>query len=160
MKSKIQFSVILIFSFIFVSTVYADDPKIEITPDIALKAIQLFENHPLTDDGKAALSIIVTYASKSDDVSITISNDFLPWAGQDVKYANILLGAYIAGNLKPQLIHSINKDSIYLGIVQMINTYNQIKAVEPGFTISEIEKQITLYKNGNLNSYIDSKVKK
>ena len=48
-----------------------------------LKAVDVFAKSPLSAQGKAAAAAIVTFAEKSDDVTVIVTLDFAPWLGSD-----------------------------------------------------------------------------
>lgn len=100
-----------------------------ITPEITLKAIQLYKNDPTTDDALGALSIATNFAEQSEQVFVTIDAKFLPF-----KLGNIdkdvearMIGAFVAGNIEYQLMHKIRQDSPLEGILLELYTYKKLK---------------------------------
>jgi len=130
--------------------------KKRITPEIALKAIELFQKNPLDKNADGALSIIINFADISDDVIITLDPMLLPWTKSNIKYSHshTLFGAFVAGNLKKQILQRERKDHPYDGVVQIIATYKQLRNKNAVKKIKEIEKWIEIQNSGKLKSYI------
>jgi len=130
-----------------------------ISKDTALKAIEIFENEPLSQDGEGAASIITTYASESEDINIVISDKIITWLGSNdkdpyYKYRGILLAAYLAGNVKSQIVQGVAQDDPYSGLDQVLKTYHQLQKQDMSFNIQEIEKIKKLKKNKHLKEHI------
>ncbi len=92
-KSRAIIKIFFLFLVIFIHPTFllnAEDSEVIITPVIALKATNIFEKKPLTKENSNALAIIVRFAETSVNVTIQISQKFLPWAGQYGKYSQIL----------------------------------------------------------------------
>ena len=70
-----------------------------------LKAISRFKSDPLAAKADGILAIIVNFADKSPNVYVEIDVGYLPWIKQKrIKNSDILLAAFIAGNIRSQLI--------------------------------------------------------
>jgi hypothetical protein len=121
--------------------------KTEILRDIAA-----VENDPLSPAADSAYPVILRFAEKSKDVTVSISEKVLPWAGG--KHTRELLGSFIAGNLKSQLASEKNEDDTYSGLTMMFVTYDRIKKSEPDFVVPEIEKQQALEATNELKQYL------
>jgi len=126
-----------------------DDWTTQITSEIALKAIGIFEANPLGEDAEGALSIIVNYAKLSDEVYVLVEPRTTPWLTEDDKkhkHAHTLVGALIAGNMKPQLETGIRQDRPYDGALQVIDTYQQLRELGESERIPCIEVWLELSK--------------
>jgi hypothetical protein len=131
----------------------------QISKDIVLKAIAIFENEPLSHDGKGAASIVMKFADGSEDVIIILSGKIINWLGDDTKdtyyqYRVILLSAYIAGNVKYQLIQNVVQDDPYSGLIQVLRTYQQLQKRDPNFKLIEIERIKEIQSNNLLKEHI------
>jgi len=127
---------------------------------VALKAIGLFRDDPLSEDGRGAAVIIVTFVDKSHDVVVGLSKKVFPVfdaPGVSKKETNALLAAFIAGNLDSQLLHGVKKDDPYAGDLQMIQTYRQLQQKNPKLKIPAIEKMAEMEQRGELKRYLSSK---
>lgn len=132
----------------------------QISKDIVLKAIAIFENEPLSHDGKGAASIVMKFADESEDVYIVLSEKIITWLGNDTKdpyyqYHVILLSAYIAGNVKYQLIQNVVQDDPYSGLIQVLKTYQQLQKRVPNFKLIEIEKIKEIQSKNLLKEHIN-----
>ena len=57
----------------------------------------------------------------------------LPWVLEDkeeYQHGPTLMGAFIAGNTKPQIQKKVAEDHPYEGVVQVIATYQQLRKAE------------------------------
>lgn len=131
-----------------------------ITKEVALKAIGLFRDDPLSEDGRGAAAIIVTFVDKSHDVVVGLSKIVFPVfdaPGVSKKETNALLAAFIAGNLDSQLLRGVKKDDPYAGDLQMIQTYRQLQQKNPKLKIPAVEKMAEMEQRGELKRYLSSK---
>lgn len=119
------------FLIIFIGFVEAGeqiDPK-DISPEVVLKAIKLLEADPIEANTAGTNALIIIFTTASSDVIAEISSDYLPWLKQkkNIENADILLTAFIAGNIKPQLIKKIKKDHPFEGVKFMLNIYAKLR---------------------------------
>jgi hypothetical protein len=131
-----------------------------ITKEIALKAIGIFRNDPLSEDGRGAAAIIVTFVDKSHDVVVGLSKKVFPFfdaPGVSQKEINVLLAAFVAGNIDSQLLRGVKKDDAYAGDLQLIQTYRQLQKNNPKLKIPAIEKMAEMEQRGELKRYLSSK---
>jgi hypothetical protein len=131
-----------------------------ITKEVALKAIGLFREDPLSEDGRGAAAIIVTFVDKSHDVVVGLSKKVFPVfdaPGVSKKETNALIAAFIAGNLDSQLLRGVKKDDPYAGDLQMIQTYRQVQQKNPKLKIPALEKMAEMEQRGELKRYLSSK---
>jgi len=157
MKSNTYKFLGLLFIIIFslCSTAQAE----KISKDIALKAIEIFENEPLSQDGEGAASIITEYASESEDIDIVISDKIITWLVSNdkdpyYKYRAILLAAYLTGNVKSQIVQGVAQDDPYSGLNQVLKTYHQLQKQDMSFNLQEIEEIQKLKNNKHLKEHI------
>lgn len=143
----------------FIAPPPRDSDKIEnISKEVALKAIALLQREPASDRGRSAAALILKYADASPDVEVTIDPALMPWINQDPppRYLDVLLGAYIAGNVRPQIETGVKKDNPLSGITQVIDTYRQLKKADISLFILSIENYAKLQSQGKLKSTIES----
>lgn len=108
------------------SPAFAQDEGLakEITPEIALQAIEIMENDPLGKDFEGAASIVTVFAESSENVTVLADAKLLPWINKNYsEKVTYLLAAFIAGNIKPQIVSGVNKDSPYEGVLLIIKVY-------------------------------------
>jgi len=121
------FSNLLPILFLLISmSAFADDNlKKSIEPHIALKAVQMFRADPGAENAKSLLAVIVNFAEHSEDVIVTIDDNYFPGEFSSLKSKNmqILLGAYVAGNIEKQLLTGVKLDSPAEGIELMLFSY-------------------------------------
>lgn len=136
---------------------HAAETELKITKDIALKAVVLFRQDPLSEDGRGAAAILVRFAEKSPDVMLKMDLKSLPFMhGNAVpeKERATLLAAFIAGNVDSQLLRGRKGNDPYAGDLQVIETYRQMQGKNAKLHIAEVEKLIELAKRGELKRYV------
>ena len=113
-----------------------------ISSDTVLKAIAQVELDPIKAKSNGTFSIIISFAAKSPDVLVTVNTEYLPWLNQEKKIDNtdILLCAFIAGNMRPQLAQKKKKDHPVDGIKFMLSVYNRLRKDEKIESIVELDK--------------------
>jgi hypothetical protein len=122
-----------------------------------LKAINTFQMEPTSKDGFAASSTIMAFASKSPAVHISISKAVIPWIkdkdASDADTRNILLAAYVAGNVEAQLKSGHAVDDVYSGWEQVFTTYAQILHINSAAKIEEVDELREKDEHGELRAY-------
>jgi hypothetical protein len=131
-----------------------------ITKETALKAIAIFRNDPLSEDGRGAAALIVMFVDKNHDVLVELSKKAFPVFGApgvSQKETSLLLAAFAAGNVDSQLLRGVKKDDPYAGDLQLIQTYRQLQTKNPKLKITAIEKMVEMERRGELKHYLSSK---
>jgi hypothetical protein len=142
MKNKIFISIvfctlILPLAFFAEDQVPADAEDAEIGPRImpetALKAISMLEEDPNSEKIHGILGFISNFAEKSDDVLVVVDQKYFPWmigingTNENIqnlkKTSSLLIGAFIAGNVKPQIQKKEKKDHPFEGLKLMLKLY-------------------------------------
>jgi len=131
-----------------------------ITKEIALKAIVIFRDDPLSKDGRAAAAVIIAFVDKNHDVLVGLDRKVFPVfevpdVSQDER--SLLLAAFAAGNVDSQLLRGVKKDDPYAGDLQLIQTYRQLQKKNPKLKIPGIEKMAEMEQRGDLKRYVSSK---
>lgn len=132
----------------------------EITKEIALKAVALFRNDPLSENGRGAAAIVLHFADKSQDVVVRLSSKSFPigdLAGASQEEQDAILSAFIVGNVDSQLLRGIKQDDPYAGDLQLIETYRELQRRNPKLTLPAVEKLAELESHGQLKEYLSSK---
>lgn len=140
------------------SIAVASEPVI--TKEVALKAIAIFRDDPLSEDGRAAASIIVIFIEKNHDVIVTLSPKVFPVfraKGVSQQETSLLLAAFGAGNLDSQLLRGVKKDDAYAGDLQLIQTYRQLQRKNRKLNIPALEKLDEMEARGELKRYLSAK---
>ena len=139
------------------STVLAD--KTASKADI-MKAIETFQKDPSSKEGFAAAAVIINFAKTSPVIRISVTHETTPWLtdknASDADTRNILLNAYIAGNVKAQLKLGHPLDDVYAGWEQVLDTYAQLLRINSAAKIEEVDELKKKDADGALQAYADS----
>ncbi|MCH9025551.1 MAG: hypothetical protein IIA05_00345 [Proteobacteria bacterium] len=155
MKTKlIVFLLAILGSFCTFAGDWADD----ISPQTALKAIQLFRDDPVSEDALAAVAIVLNFAERSDDVLVLIDAKYLPFElGAIESDANSkFLGAYVAGNVEYQLLNSVRENRPMEGIRFMLQTYEKFRQADAIEVQSGFEEWLELERKGQLGDAFET----
>lgn len=147
MKKIIMF--VLFAGFAFVSGLHAADVNQSI-----LKQIAVIEKDPLGKEADAAYREILKFATDSSDVDVTLTADVMPWINEDSKYKPKLIGAFIAGNIQPQIKSKIKEDNPYEALIFVFGVYEKIKKADPAFSSDGIEYLMSLHKKNKLKEHL------
>jgi hypothetical protein len=121
-----------------------------------LEALSIFEKDPLSAEGKKALAIIIVYAEKSEDVLIVISPEVTPWISEKCssEYNPVLIGSFIAGNLKSQLEKGKKENNAHSGLQETFNVYKLIKEKDKSFNSPGLDKLMKLDSENKLKDFL------
>lgn len=124
---------------------FVEDGKLKVDPakDAAARkeviaAIESLMAKPGDKSAGEHTGAILVFAEESSDVSVNLNVEYLPWLTQDKEVANseVLIGAFVGGNMLPQLKKGIKKDHTKAGLLAMLRAYatlrkqNAIEAIE------------------------------
>jgi hypothetical protein len=123
----------------------------------ALQAISVLEKNLLSPQAVDAAKTVVVYAQLSDDVMVDIGPEQLPWIAEDwgldkdreAALHSILVAAFVAGNVKPQIKNEKAEDDTYSGWIFTIETYRRLRAKE-SFRSPSIEALSKMQADGKL----------
>lgn len=115
---------------------------VEVTADIAMKAVARLLSDPPEEELDALTSIITNFALESDNVHIQISVKKLPWLAEDGVATNYptLLAAYIGGNMQHQLNSGKKEDSPLHGYIAVQKMYKNLKSADDLLSIAILDK--------------------
>jgi hypothetical protein len=131
-------------------------PTQTITHETVLYAIMTFRVDPLSEDARQAGAVVMRFVEQSHDVVVKISSKTLPFLSNKSlpeKYRATLLAAFVVGNVDSQLLRHQKKDDSYAGLLQLIESYHQMRWKNPKLRISEVEKFIEMQNRGELKAY-------
>lgn len=139
------------------SLVFAAGDDSLIDRDLVSKALSVYGQTPLTEEGQSAGAILFMYASKSNDIKIALREELVPWiktADPDDPVSQQLLVAYIAGNVKSQFERSEAIDDPYSSIIMVLKIYDLIKQKDPDLTIPELDQFAALQAKHQLKGHL------
>lgn len=120
-----------------------------VTPSKAdvTKAIAVLESNFLGQEAPTAAQTIMQFAQRSKDVAIQLSPKTTPWIFGEAKpvnqdeeiYRQMLLVAYLAGNMKAQFAANKPVDSPLAGWQFALKSYQTIKQDNNKISIPELE---------------------
>lgn len=86
---------------------------------------------------------------------MTIGRKALPWFGEkDYRHNELLLCAFIAGNVRSQLDSGVNANDSYSGLIQVFRVYRYLKKKVRNYSIPGVEDLLKLHKDGKLMEYL------
>jgi hypothetical protein len=123
----------------------------------ALQAISVLEKNLLSPQAADAAKTVVVYAQLSDDVMVDIGPEQLPWISEEwgldkdreASLHSLLVAAFVAGNVKPQIKNEKAEDDTYSGWLFAIETYRRLKSKD-NFRSPSIEALSKLQAEGKL----------
>jgi len=123
-----------------------------------LKAIATLISQPNSSAALTSGRVILEFAESSPDYRIRISLGYLPWAdNRDLPDGSqILLAAFVAGNLQEQIRKGSSKPEPYAGTLAVIEVYQKVSRKRLSFKISQVENFIAMEKRGVLRAHIES----
>lgn len=114
--------------------------------------------NPMSDAAKEAGAQIIQFAGESPNYHVDLEVGYMPWVKDKglPKGSQMLLAAFIAGNLKEQMRKNSSRPEPYAGVLAAIDVYQKIRRSDSNFRISKVEKFIAMQQQGTLRAYVDS----
>jgi len=121
-------------------------------------AINTLLQNPDSSAARLAGRIVLEFAESSPDHTILINLGYLPWSKSRnlPDGSNMLLAAFVAGNLREQIRKNSSQPEPYAGALAVIVVYQKLLQSNPGFKIAKVEEFIVMQKKGVLRSHIAS----
>lgn len=118
--------------------------------------IARFKANPVGPQAREISRNIVLYSIQSEEVEVSMSTgtsaEFFFKENLPDEAAAILMGAFLVGNIEPQLQKKVAKDHSYEGVVYMLSVYRQLKAKDGKLHSPSLERYLQLQSSGTLKS--------
>lgn len=120
--------------------------------------IETLLRNPMSDAAKSAGAAIIEFAGESPDYHIELEVAYMPWVkDRDLpKGSQILLAAFIAGNLREQMRKNTSQPEPYAGVLAALQVYEKIKRTNDAFSIPKADKFLAMERDGKLRQHIAS----
>ena len=121
--------------------------------------IDKFLTRPLNEDLRAEL---IDSARSRADVDMTVAANLMPWtcysdSSKQVEGFDMLLSAaYVAGNMKVQLVNGTKGDAPEAGLQAVIEVYDRLRAKIRNYFVPEVDDWKRRQKLGQLGLLADS----
>ena len=131
----------------------------DVTPELALAAIDAFRADPTAEDARVWLSAVVGFAERDEAVHVTLEPRLFPpcgeaFAGVD-DASSLLLGGFIAGNVEPQLTTGVRGDRAVDGMRMMLRAYEALRGVDALPGCESLDRWSSMERNGVLSDLVD-----
>lgn len=146
---------ILVFA---VSPMFSTDLFGSVSEARVKKSIETLLRNPASDAAREAGAQIIEFAGESPNFHIELEVGYMPWVkdGDLPKGSQILLAAFVAGNLREQMRKNSSQPEPYAGVLAALEVYQKIKRSDAGFRIDKVEKFLAMQRQGTLRSHIAS----
>jgi hypothetical protein len=120
--------------------------------------IETLLRDPTSDAARMAGAEVIKFAGKSPKYHIELKVGYMPWVKDSSlpRGSQILLAAFIAGNLREQMRKNSSQPEPYAGVQATLEVYQKIKRQDPDFHIPGVEKFIAMEQAGTLKRHIAS----
>ncbi len=130
-----------------------------VSKETAMKAIATFqkETNPFAPDARSAGDVVQQFAQDSHEVLIKISPRAVPILNAknlSEEERNLLVQAFVVGNVNAQLTKGHKGDEAYAGDKQMIETYHRMQQIRPNLRVPEIEILADFEAKDQLQTYL------
>ena len=128
--------------------------------DEVIKAIAVLEKDFLGDAAAGAAQTVMQFAEQSKDVTLQVSAKTTPWVFGDTQaadadediYRQMLLVAYIAGNMQTQIASGKAVDNPLAGWKFVLKTYQIIQKANSKVKLAELETLKSQSNKGQLEA--------
>lgn len=149
--------VLVALSLLFSSIVFANGNS-SLSKTQVLNLISEYKQAPISETGYAAVKKIINFAENSKDVLVEVTPETTPWLTHDKvsdPIKGLLLGAYVVGNIEPQLMFNEKKPQHCSGANEVARVVKLIIRPNAAAEIRLIEQ----LNKASLNRYDCSKEK-
>ena len=116
------------------------------TDQAVLAAVSGIAKTPEADAASRDAKTIIQFAERSPNVRVDLNVEYLPWlaGGDDVENSEILIAAFVGGNLQPQIKKKEKKDHAVEGLNSMLAVYRKLRAADATNEIPKFEEWLKL----------------
>jgi hypothetical protein len=121
-----------------------------------LKNIETLLRNPTSQAARDAGAAVIEFAGESPDYHVELEVGYMPWVkDRDLPAGSqMLLAAFIAGNLREQIRKKTSKPEPYAGVLAALEVYEKLKRNDPGFQIAKADKFLAMERQGVLRAHI------
>lgn len=128
--------------------VSARDPE---TKAKFLQFVEKLKDDPLNDDAARLMAFVTTFAEASNEVSVVIRPEFMPWFdGVEGAFRSLALGHYIVGSAAAQIRTGKKSHNLLASWQQVLRLYQAAKDKGLAVDSSELDKFLQLHKHDKL----------
>jgi hypothetical protein len=122
------------------------------------RSIENLLRNPMSSSAMDAGAEIIEYAGKTPNYNIELKVGYMPWVKERSlpKGSQVLLAAFVAGNLREQMLKNSARPEPYAGVVAALGVYEKMKRSDVTFRIATAEKFLAMERRGTLRSHIAS----
>ncbi len=143
------------------SSVSDDESSALPTAAEVLLLIHEYRQQPLSPQGFQTAGKIVNFTEQSKDVLVELNPDNTPWLESPTiskSLVGLMLGAYVVGNIEPQLLEKIKKARHCAGTREVAKVLGELQSLT---NTLEVRQAIQLNQmsqiNGNCSTLVESK---
>jgi hypothetical protein len=131
----------LVIAFLLVansSSIKAEEPELPSQTQVLL-LIAEYRQDPLSPEGFKAASEIHKFAERSSAVIVELNSQNTPWLETPAigkSLLSLLVGAYVVGNVEPQLIEKIKRTRHCAGAKEVETVLNKLQLINPTLEVS------------------------
>lgn len=116
------------------------------TEEAVLVAISANATNPAADAAAQHAKTIILYAERSPKVSVGLNVEYLPWlmTGEEVDNSEIMIAAYVGGNLHPQIKKRVKENHPVEGLTSLLRAYQKLRTAEATNEIPKFEEWLKL----------------
>ena len=120
--------------------------------------IELLLRNPQSEAAREAGAEIIEFAGESPNYHVELQVGYMPWVKDKglPKGSQILLAAFVAGNLREQMRKNSSHPEPYAGVRAALDVYRKIRAEDSAFRIEKVERFLAMEKQGSLRAHIAS----
>jgi hypothetical protein len=122
------------------------------------KDIETLLRNPMSDAARSAGAKVIKFAGESDVYQVNLEVGYLPWVKDRFlpKGSQMLLAAFVAGNLREQMRKNSSRPEPYAGVLAVLEVYQKMRSRDAEFHIPKAEKFLVMERQGTLRSHIAS----
>ncbi len=112
----------------------------------------------MSESAREAGAQIIEFAGKSPDYHIELKVGYMPWVKDRglPQGSQILLAAFVAGNLREQMQKNSSRPEPYAGVMAALEVYEKMKRDDADFRIAPAETFLAMRRQGTLRAHIAS----
>jgi hypothetical protein len=120
--------------------------------------IETLLRNPTSDAAKSAGAEIIEFAGESPKYHVKLEVGYMPWVKDRnlPQGSQILLAAFVAGNLREQMRKGSSTPEPYAGVLAALEVYQKVKRSNGAFHIPKAEQFLAMERAGTLKSHIAS----
>jgi hypothetical protein len=155
MRILLSFTLLLTLVLLVPAPARAGVPQEGMSDQQFARVLMLFLDDPLHERGKDFAMLLIVATARTPKATVVLGEFELKLIDKaDSDRSRLLLGAYLGGNARSQMLSGVKQNDRYSGLVTLFSVYQRLQEKDKEFKIAEVDELRKLHREGKLLAHL------